>query len=304
MQRARRCVRHARRGHDAGRRGWDDGDAADDGHGRTGGTAAADVRAGGTTDAAADAARPALTAPPTTERAGPPPPPTTTFCRPRPRRRRSPLRFAGDRRLRRRQRRRGAVARWWTAGIPTSCITTGDNNYQSGGAATIDANIGKYYAPFIGNYRGSYGAGSATNRFWPSPGNHDWVAPNLSRTATTSRCPATSATTTSTSGLVHLFAVDSDRHEPDGITATLDAGHLAGRSGWRRRRRASTSSTSTTRRTPPASTAATPACDGRSRSGGRSRCSSGHDHLYERLQVGGIPYFVDGTGRRRPAGVP
>ena len=36
---------------------------------------------------------------------------------------------------------------------PDHVLTVGDNNYPSGSAATIDANIGKYYHQFIGNYR-------------------------------------------------------------------------------------------------------------------------------------------------------
>lgn len=57
---------------------------------------------------------------------------------------------------------------------PDFVITTGDNNYPDGEAATIDQNIGQYYSQFIGNYQGSYGQGSPSNRFWPSLGNHDW----------------------------------------------------------------------------------------------------------------------------------
>ena len=56
---------------------------------------------------------------------------------------------------------------------PEFILTVGDNNYDTGSAATIDANIGQYYHEFIGDYTGSYGAGSATNRFIASLGNHD-----------------------------------------------------------------------------------------------------------------------------------
>ena len=62
------------------------------------------------------------------------------------------------------------VSRW----DPDFIITTGDNNYPVGSADTIDANIGRYYERFIGNYRGAFGPGNHVNRFWPSPGNHDW----------------------------------------------------------------------------------------------------------------------------------
>src|SRR6266849_1296587 len=50
---------------------------------------------------------------------------------------------------------------------PQFILTVGDNNYPSGEASTIDANIGKYYAEFIGGYHGAYGRGSPTHRCWP-----------------------------------------------------------------------------------------------------------------------------------------
>src|SRR2546426_179663 len=45
---------------------------------------------------------------------------------------------------------------------PNFIITTGDNNYESGSASTIDQNIGQYYHSFIFPYVGKYGAGSST----------------------------------------------------------------------------------------------------------------------------------------------
>src|SRR5438876_11336913 len=57
---------------------------------------------------------------------------------------------------------------------PDLILTLGDNNYEIGSAATIDINIGQYYHDYIGSYTGKFGAGSATNRFFPALGNHDW----------------------------------------------------------------------------------------------------------------------------------
>jgi len=57
---------------------------------------------------------------------------------------------------------------------PDFIVTDGDNNYETGQASTIDLNIGQYYHDYIFNYHGTYGAGSATQRFWPALGNHDW----------------------------------------------------------------------------------------------------------------------------------
>src|SRR5262249_24546019 len=48
-----------------------------------------------------------------------------------------------------------AVRSW----SPDFIITTGDNNYPAGEAATIDRNIGYYYHDFIYPYVGSYGPG-------------------------------------------------------------------------------------------------------------------------------------------------
>src|SRR5438874_1519543 len=46
------------------------------------------------------------------------------------------------------------VASW----KPDLVITTGDNNYEFGLAATIDQNIGQYFHQYIYPYTGSYGA--------------------------------------------------------------------------------------------------------------------------------------------------
>src|SRR5712691_5964907 len=57
---------------------------------------------------------------------------------------------------------------------PDVILTVGDNNYPTGAASTIDANIGRYYHDFISPYVGSYGAWAATNRLFPTLGRHDW----------------------------------------------------------------------------------------------------------------------------------
>lgn len=55
---------------------------------------------------------------------------------------------------------------------PQFIVTAGDNNY--GTAAQIDPSIGKYYHSYIGNYRGTFGLGATSNRFFPALGNHDF----------------------------------------------------------------------------------------------------------------------------------
>lgn len=63
---------------------------------------------------------------------------------------------------------------------PDFIITTGDNNYQFGELKTIKTNISDYYGDYIYNFDApsKYRCnGTAftdkTNRFFPSPGNHD-----------------------------------------------------------------------------------------------------------------------------------
>src|SRR6476469_5331296 len=47
---------------------------------------------------------------------------------------------------------------------PDLVLTVGDNNYDDGATATIDANVGQYYHQYIAPYIGRYGAGATTNR--------------------------------------------------------------------------------------------------------------------------------------------
>lgn len=68
---------------------------------------------------------------------------------------------------------------------PDFILTTGDNNYRYGEYATLYQNIGQYYGDFIYNFDApeEYQCNGkafteATNRFFPSPGNHDALGPN------------------------------------------------------------------------------------------------------------------------------
>lgn len=63
-----------------------------------------------------------------------------------------------------------ALVKSW---VPSHIITSGNNNYPAGSAATIDANVGQYFYQYITPYFGSYGAELGANRFWPSLGNRD-----------------------------------------------------------------------------------------------------------------------------------
>ena len=179
---------------------------------------------------------------------------------------------------------------------PDFIITTGDNNYPSGAASTIDQNVGQYYHDYISPYFGSYGAGASLNRFFPSLGNHDWYTTGAQPYLNYFTLPNNERYYEFISGPVHLFAVDSDPSEPDGTTrnsvqaawlqnrlaaapepwklvyfhhAPYSSGSEHGSSSW---------------------------MQWPFQSWGASTVLSGHDHDYERILVGGFPYFVNGLG--------
>lgn len=182
---------------------------------------------------------------------------------------------------------------------PDFLVTTGDNNYFFGEAATIDQNVGQYYHDFIFPYLGGYGAGADINRFFPAPGNHDWLSP-------TGLHPYLDYFTLPGNeryydfewggGRVHFFIVDSDDHEPDGITSTsIQAAWLKGQldlstAAWNviLMHHAPYSSASVH--------GSTPALQWPYGEWGADVVLAGHDHDYERLEVNGLPYFVNGLG--------
>jgi hypothetical protein len=184
-----------------------------------------------------------------------------------------------------------ALVKSWS---PDHVITLGDDNYPSGGADTIDKNIGKYFHEFIGGYQGSYGAGSASNRFWPSPGNHDWVATGLKPYTDYFTLPGNERYYDVDLGLVHLYAMDSDSHEPDGNTASSK------QALWLKDKLAASKSCFDLVyfHHPPYSSGEHGSDADMTwpfEAWGAESVLAGHDHNYERFQVGGIPYFVVGT---------
>ena len=186
----------------------------------------------------------------------------------------------------------GALVRGWQ---PDLVITTGDNNYPSGSAATIDSNIGQYYAPFIAPYQGTYGSGGADNRFFPTLGNHDWETPGARPYLDYFTLPGNERYYDFTAGPVQFFALDSDPREPDGITAGspqaawLQSRLSRARSPWR----------VVYLHHPPYSSGvhgSTPASQWPFGKMGATAVLAGHDHSYERLVLDGLPYFVNGLG--------
>lgn len=179
---------------------------------------------------------------------------------------------------------------------PDFIITTGDNNYPDGSANTIDNNIGKYFHDFIAPYKGKFGGGSSQNRFFPTPGNHDWLATGLQPYLDYFSLPGNGRYYSFTWGPVEFFALDSDEHEPDGVgrsstqAAWLKAGLAASQAPWRivYFHHAPYSSGTTH--------GSTDWMQWPFQTWGASAVLSGHEHTYERLLVDGIPYFVNGVG--------
>jgi hypothetical protein len=188
-----------------------------------------------------------------------------------------------------------ALVKSWN---PDFITTVGDNNYNLGEASTIDTNIGQYFHEYIGDYNGSHGAGATSNNFYPVPGNHDWNSADgaLQPYLNYFTLPGNERYYTFTSGPVQFFMLDSDSHEPDGISSAST------QAGWLQTELAiSTAPWKLVHlHHAPYSSAALhgsqPVLQWPYREWGASAVLAGHDHTYERLQVGGLLYFVNGLG--------
>lgn len=182
---------------------------------------------------------------------------------------------------------------------PAFVVTTGDNNYPNGAASTIDANVGQYYHSFISPYTGTYGAGSAdgVNHFFPVLGNHDWLTAGATPYLNYFTLPNNERYYDVTIGNVEIFAIDSESPEPDGVAPgsvqynwfkseaakstaqfKLFVYHEAayGSGG-------SVADNTTMQQWPFAAW-------------GAAAVLAGHQHDYERLNINGLPMFVNGLG--------
>jgi hypothetical protein len=189
----------------------------------------------------------------------------------------------------------GHVALMVDSWNPDFIATVGDNNYPKGAAETIDANIGQFYHGYIGSYRGRYGAGADMNRFFPSPGHVDWDTDQLAPYLEYFTLPGNERYYDLRRGPVHLFLLDTDPREPDGT----DAGSVQGQ--WLRQGLADSDAPwkivlahhapYTSHTVPDNHHMRWPFARW-----GADAVISGYYHVYERLRVNGIPYFVNGTG--------
>ena len=191
------------------------------------------------------------------------------------------------------------VKSWDTPNEPLDGIlTVGDNNYPDGLSTDIETNIGQFYGEYI---KGHPDFSGGNNRFFPSIGNHDYgthdcnIAGNPYPYINYFDLPGNELYYDYVIGNVHFFVVDSDCHAADGVNAwSVQAQWLE---------------TQMTNSPHPwkivyfhhAPYSSTPA--GNSgylqwdfKEWGATAIISGHYHLYERLQVDGLTYFVNGIG--------
>src|SRR5262245_38776843 len=174
---------------------------------------------------------------------------------------------------------------------PAFIVTLGDNNYPDGEASTIDANIGQHYHQFIAPYLGSYGEGAVTNRFFPALGNHDWETTDAEPYLDYFALPGNERYYDVRRGPVHVFVLDSDLEEPDGVRAD------SVQAGWLRDALASSNAPFkiVTMHHAPYNSSDSHGPQGDLqwpfKAWGASLVISGHDHLYERLSVGGLPFI-------------
>lgn len=178
---------------------------------------------------------------------------------------------------------------------PDAILTTGDNNYPDGYAETIDENIGQYFSEYIGNYQGAYGPGATENRFFPALGNHDLNTAMGAPYFDYFTLPGNERYYDVRFGAVHVFFLNSDTREPDGVgrsstqAAWLQQALSASDAPWKL----------VILHHPPYSSGIhgyTDYAQWPFEAWGASAVLSGHDHTYERVMMNGIPYFVNGLG--------
>jgi tartrate-resistant acid phosphatase type 5 len=188
-----------------------------------------------------------------------------------------------------------AVAAMVIGWSPDFILTTGDNNYPSGAAETIDDNIGQYYSDFIFPYYGEYGTGGDINRFFPTLGNHDWLTDDAQPYLDYFTLPGNERYYDFVWGAVHFFALDAAFNEPDGVSM------YSAQAEWLQTELAESVSPwqIVYMHMPPYSSGhhgshevmRWPYAEW-----GADTVIAGHDHNYERLIIDGFPYFVNGAG--------
>jgi tartrate-resistant acid phosphatase type 5 len=178
---------------------------------------------------------------------------------------------------------------------PDFIITVGDNNYPDGAAETIDDRVGRFYHQYIFPYTGAFGPGGDVNRFFPTLGNHDYSTARAQPYFDYFTLPGNERYYDFTWGELHFFAIDSDSREPDGV------GRSSVQAQWLKDGLAASTATWQVVyfHHPPYSSGLHGPVDWMRwpfAEWGADVLFAGHDHTYERLDVGGIPLFINGMG--------
>lgn len=193
---------------------------------------------------------------------------------------------------------------------PDFILTGGDNNYIDNTA--YDQAVGEFYHDYMFPYSGSYGSGSSLgeNQFFPCPGNHDGdvdeevgLSPWSSYvTFFQDMIPNSSSgndryyeVDLGERGLVHLFCVNSDYREIDG--RKVDSVQAI----WLQTALANSKAlfNVVVLHHPPYSSGSHGSNENVQwpfKDWGADVVLSGHNHIYERLEVDGLTYFVSGLG--------
>jgi tartrate-resistant acid phosphatase type 5 len=201
--------------------------------------------------------------------------------------------------------REAAVASLVKSWNPDFIVAVGDDRY---GAGDYDAAVGQFYCDYLKDAgTGAYCSGgtSAVNRFFPALGNHDYsdgrgLVEYLSYfTLPGAGVPAGSRTGQERyydfiQGPVHFFVVDSmgaivSRADMAAQKKWLKAGLAASLTPWQLVLLHHAPYSSGTH-------GSTAAMQWPYQAWGADAVLAGHDHTYERLQIGEIPYFVNGLG--------
>ncbi len=201
----------------------------------------------------------------------------------------------------------GDVANLVDGWTPSFIIAAGDNRY---GASTFDDVVGRFYCGHLTDAKAGpwcSGGTSPANDFFPAPGNHDYNdGGGLAEYLDYFTLPGAGVAGSGTSGNeryydfvrgpVHFFALDSQ-------AALTDPADMAAQKAWLQAQLAA--STSAWKivffHHPPYSSGthgSSPAMQWPFAAWGADAVIAGHDHTYERIDVGGIPYFVNGLGGR------
>ena len=178
-------------------------------------------------------------------------------------------------------------------------VTAGDNNYFNGKASTIDENIGQFYHEYIYPYKGEYGRGADVNRFFPALGGHDWRQPGAQPHLDYFTLPGNGRYYDVRWGPAHIFILDSIEKEPDGVTST------SRQAQWLRATMGQSDAPwkVVVVHDPPYSSGETHSSQKHIqwpfKEWGASAVIAGNDHVYERVILEELPYFVNGLGGGR-----